>query len=132
MAMEVLSIVVCITVDWHKADQSVYRLQKISSRPSGRGETEKDHNLQRKLERSGYKWLLAVRKVTQDNQGKKTAGVDGVKSLTPTQRVELAEKLTRASRKKKRYKAKPVRRVWIPKPGKQEKRPLGIPVMEDR
>jgi RNA-directed DNA polymerase len=32
----------------------------------------------------------------------------------------------------RRTKAKPVRRVWIPKPGKPEKRPLGIPVMRDR
>ncbi|MGB3637309.1 MAG: reverse transcriptase domain-containing protein [Rivularia sp. (in: cyanobacteria)] len=29
-------------------------------------------------------------------------------------------------------KAKPTRRVWIPKPGKSEKRPLGIPTMHDR
>jgi hypothetical protein len=29
-------------------------------------------------------------------------------------------------------KAKPTRRVWIAKPGRDEKRPLGIPVMEDR
>jgi RNA-directed DNA polymerase len=29
-------------------------------------------------------------------------------------------------------KVSPVRRVWIPKPGKDEKRPLGIPTMYDR
>ena len=29
-------------------------------------------------------------------------------------------------------KSKPTRRVWIPKPGKDEKRPLGIPTMHDR
>jgi RNA-directed DNA polymerase len=69
---------------------------------------------------------LAVRRVTQDNQGKKTAGVDGVKSLTPKQRLELVQKL-RLSQK-----AKPTRRVWIPKPGTEEKRPLGIPTMTDR
>ncbi len=28
--------------------------------------------------------------------------------------------------------SKPARRVWIPKPGRAEKRPLGIPVMYDR
>jgi RNA-directed DNA polymerase len=69
---------------------------------------------------------LSVRRVTQDNQGKKTAGVDGIKSLTPVQRLKLVKNL-KLSRK-----AKPTRRVWIPKPGTEEKRPLGIPTMSDR
>ncbi|MEW5980629.1 MAG: group II intron reverse transcriptase/maturase [Acidobacteriota bacterium] len=30
------------------------------------------------------------------------------------------------------YRPKPIHRVWIPKPGKQEKRPLGIPTIRDR
>ena len=70
--------------------------------------------------------MLAVRRVTQDNRGKKTAGVDGIKSLTPKQRLQLALNL------ELNQKAQPIRRVWIPKPGKREKRPLGIPVMKDR
>lgn len=77
----------------------------------------------------GRSWsakCLAVRRVTQDNQGKKTAGVDGIKSLSPVQRLELVQNL-KLSRK-----AKPTRRVWIPKPGTEEKRPLGIPTMTDR
>src|SRR4028119_1338456 len=57
---------------------------------------------------------------------KKTAGVDGVKSLTPKQRFALINKITLGS------KVKPTRRVWIPKPGTDEERPLGIPTMEDR
>ncbi|BAZ12349.1 RNA-directed DNA polymerase [Calothrix sp. NIES-4071] len=69
---------------------------------------------------------LAVRRVTQDNQGKKTAGVDGVKSLTPKQRLSLIDKLKLGS------KVSPTRRIWIPKPGKDEKRPLGIPTILDR
>ncbi|MFM6424824.1 reverse transcriptase N-terminal domain-containing protein, partial [Planktothrix sp.] len=51
---------------------------------------------------------IAVRRVTQDNQGKNTAGVDGVKSLTPKQRINLVGKL------KLTNKAKPTRRVDIP------------------
>jgi RNA-directed DNA polymerase len=70
--------------------------------------------------------LLAVRRVTQDNKGKKTAGVDGKKSLPPHDRLKLAGIL------KLGIKASPIRRVWIPKPGKTEKRPLGIPIIKDR
>jgi hypothetical protein len=69
---------------------------------------------------------LAVRRVTQDNRGKKTAGINGVKSLAPAERLALARTLTPLP------KARPVRRVWIPKPGKPEQRPLGIPTMRDR
>jgi RNA-directed DNA polymerase len=68
--------------------------------------------------------------VTQDNQGKKTAGIDGVKSVTPKQRLVMTNQVH--PKRWKRTKPKPVRRVWIPKPGKAERRPLGIPVMLDR
>jgi RNA-directed DNA polymerase len=64
--------------------------------------------------------------VTQDNHGKQTAGIDGMKNLSPKQRLELANKLSKIT------KVKPLRRVWIPKPGKTEKRPLGIPTIGDR
>lgn len=74
--------------------------------------------------------LLAVRRVTQENQGKKTAGVDGIKKVKPQQRFVMARTIHPTNWK--HQKAKPVRRVWIPKPGKTEKRPLGIPVMAER
>jgi RNA-directed DNA polymerase len=61
--------------------------------------------------------------VTQDNQGKKTAGIDGVKSLNPKQRLNLSKNLKVEGR------ASPVRRVEIPKPGSTDKRPLGIPIV---
>ena len=48
------------------------------------------------------------------------------KSLSPEARLNLVAKL------KPKSKVKPTRRVWIPKPGTDEKRPLGIPVMNDR
>jgi len=69
---------------------------------------------------------VAVRKVTQDNQGKKTAGVDGVKALTPPQRQHLVQTLQLTEQ------ALPTRRVWIPKPNSTEKRPLGIPTIRTR
>jgi RNA-directed DNA polymerase len=73
--------------------------------------------------------LLAVRRVTQDNQGKQTAGIDGVKSVKPAERSVMADQIH-----PKNWKdiSPPVRRVWIPKPGKTEKRPLGMPSIIDR
>ena len=76
--------------------------------------------------RSWSNKVLAVRRVTVENQGKKTAGVDGVKALSPEARIELVGELQLTG------KSKPTRRVWIPKPGRDEKRPLGIPTMYDR
>jgi RNA-directed DNA polymerase len=68
--------------------------------------------------------------VTQDNQGQKTAGIDGVKSVQPAHRLALAQAIDPKGIAKR--KPKPLRRVWMPKPGKTEQRPLGIPVMYDR
>jgi RNA-directed DNA polymerase len=113
-------------INWHKLEKRVYKLQKRIYRASLRGDVNAIRRLQRTLMKSWSAKCLAVRRVTQDNQGKKTAGVDGVKSLTPKQRLALVTKLRLDS------KVKPTRRVWIPKPGKQEKRPLGIPTMYDR
>jgi RNA-directed DNA polymerase len=115
---------------WRKLEQHLYRLQKRIFKASARGDLKTAHKLQKLLMKSRSARLLAVRRVTQDNQGKKTAGIDGVKSVQPIGRLALAEAI-HPKRMNKR-KPKPLRRVWIPKPGKTEQRPLGIPVMFDR
>ena len=117
-------------VPWRKLEQHVYRLQKRIYRASEKGNAVAVHRLQQLVMRSRSARLLAVRRVTQDNQGKNTAGIDGIKSVTPAQRLILVEAIHPRHHKKRR--AKPVRRVWIPKPGKTEKRPLGIPTLVDR
>src|SRR5258708_11212011 len=96
----------------------------------GRGDKRGVEKVQKLLMKSRAARLLAVGRVTQDNQGKKTAGVDGMKSVKPAGRLVMAEHIH--PKHWKQMKAKAVRRVYIPKPGKLEKRPLGIPVMETR
>ncbi|GAB4283973.1 MAG: hypothetical protein Fur0025_14410 [Oscillatoriaceae cyanobacterium] len=113
-------------LDWKSIERYCYKLQKQIYRASSRGNVRLVRRLQKLMLHSKAAKLLAVRRVTQDNQGKKTAGADGVKSLSPQQRLKLANNL------KLTCKGKPTRRVWIPKPGTDEKRPLGIPTMYDR
>lgn len=113
-------------VDWRKLEVYVFKQQKRIFKASERDDGKVVRHLQKTLMRSKAAKLLAVRRVTQDNQGKKTAGVDGIKYLLPKQRLELANQLTINK------KPQPTRRVWIPKPGKTEKRPLGIPTIRDR
>jgi len=113
-------------INWRKAERYVFKLQKRIFAASRCGDVKRVRQLQKTLMRSWSNRILSVRRVTQDNQGKKTAGVDGLKSLPPAARLKLAREL------KLTGKSKPTRRIWIPKPGSNEKRPLGIPVMYDR
>ncbi|MBR8841072.1 MAG: group II intron reverse transcriptase/maturase [Stigonema ocellatum SAG 48.90 = DSM 106950] len=113
-------------INWRKAERYVFRLQKRIYAASFSGDVKQCRKLQKTLMRSWSNKVLAVRRVTVENQGKKTAGVDGVKALSPEARIELVGEL------KLTGKSKPTRRVWIPKPGREEKRPLGIPTMYDR
>jgi len=117
------------SIAWRKLEKGVFKLQKRIYQASCRDDKKTVHKLQRLLIKSRSAALLAVRRVAQINQGKSTAGVDGLSSLNNKEKLELARKIMS---KPITSKVKPVRRVWIPKPGKTEKRPLGIPIMEDR
>ena len=84
--------------------------------------------MQKLMLRSRSNTLLSVRRVTEVNAGRKTAGIDGQVVLLGQDKAELADWMQHNSAP---WKAKPVKRVFIAKAnGKQ--RPLGIPVIVDR
>jgi RNA-directed DNA polymerase len=117
------------SISWRKLEKCVFKLQKRIYQASCRDDKRTVHKLQRLLINSRSAALLSVRRVAQINRGKSTAGIDGLASLSDKKKLELAHNIMS---KPLTSKAKPVRRAWIPKSGKTEKRPLGIPIMEDR
>jgi RNA-directed DNA polymerase len=114
------------TLPWKKIEGQVFKLQKRIYQASKENDVKNLHRLQKLILKSQYAKFLAVRKVAQINKGRHTAGIDGVKSLTDNQKYKLAINL------KLPEKATPTRRIWIPKPGKTEKRPLSIPTIRNR
>ena len=113
------------SIDWDLAEKSVRKLQARIVKSQQEGRHGKVRSLSRILTRSFAAKALAVKRVTQ-NKGKHTPGVDGVFWNTPRQKAKAVEDLN-----PQRYKAKPLRRVYIPKSNGKE-RPLGIPTMKDR
>ena len=114
------------SLPWKSIQYNVFRLQQRIYKASDRGDFRQVHNLQRLLLRSFSARCLAVRKVSQDNRGKRTPGVDGVARLSQRQRMNMVDELRNLS-----HNPAPIRRVYIPKPN-GEQRPLGIPTMSDR
>jgi len=115
-----------INIDWKKVEEHVNRLQARITKAVKERKWHLVKRLQYLLTHSFFAKLLAVKSVTQ-NKGKRTAGIDGAKWTTPNTRMNAALKLS-----DKKYKAKPLKRVYIPKPGTDKKRPLSIPTMYDR
>lgn len=114
-------------IHWHAVEANVRRLQERIYRATTNTAWRTVKNLQKLLVRATSNTLLAIRRITQENQGKYTAGIDGVVYATP----EARWKLFQEGLSLKGYKPRPVRRVYIPKDnGKQ--RPLGIPTGKDR
>lgn len=117
-----------LSIDWEHVEGDVRRLRQRIFTASKVGDLKKVRNLQKLMLRSRSNALVSVRRVTEHNAGRMTAGVDGMVVVTPRGKAELADFVHHHAGS---WTPKPVKRVYIPKAnGKQ--RPLGIPVLIDR
>lgn len=114
------------TINWKQAEEYVKRLQLRIVKATQQGKWRLVRRLQYLITHSFYAKALAVKKVIS-NKGKNTAGIDGVIWKTDYQKKQAIEQLN-----PNHYSPKAVKRIYIAKFGKKEKRPLGIPCMLDR
>jgi RNA-directed DNA polymerase len=116
------------SIDWRRVEDDVRRLRQRIFTAAREKDLGKVRSLQKLMLRSRSNALLSVRRVTEVNAGRATAGVDGVVVVSDTQKAELAEAIRGVT---SRLTPLPVKRVYIPKAGGKQ-RPLGIPVIADR
>lgn len=112
-------------INWPAVKQQVLRLQMRIAKAMREGCHGKAKALQWLLTHSHAAKLLAVKRVSQ-NKGSKTSGTDGITWRTDNHKLAAVEQLRRRG-----YRAKPLRRVYIPKKN-GKLRPLGIPCMIDK
>lgn len=114
--------------DWKGFQKDLFRLQRRIFKAIKDGDKAKAKRLQQLVLSSHSARMLAIRQVTQLNQGRKTAGIDGKKSLTFKERFELEETLRLNY---KTWKHQGLREVPIPKKD-GTKRILKVPTIADR
>lgn len=111
-------------IQWSIIEEKVFRLQLRIYKAAANQELEKMYKLQKLLVSSQSAKYLSVRKVTQDNAGKNTPGVNKKVINSPEERFKLANQLTLNKN------SLPIRRTYISKAdGSQQS--LGIPTIED-
>lgn len=113
-------------IHWGDSYNLVRRSQRRIFKASQLGDYRKVKYLQQRLIRSPHAKLIAIQQVTPLNKVKNTPGVDGFIVTKPSMKLALAKNLHLNG------KASLVKRIWISKPGETEKRPLGIPTIQDR
>ena len=115
-------------VPWHSIENSIRKLRQRIFRATKEQKWNQVRSLMKLMLRSYSNLLLSVRLVTQINKGKRSAGIDKQRALTPQDRTALVRKMMQY----KTWLAKPVKRIYIPKAGTNKLRPLGIPSVIDR
>jgi len=118
------------SIDFKKAEKEVIKLQRRIAKAQQEGLINKVKSLQYILTRSFYARLIAVKRVSS-SKGSKTPGVDGQLWRSPSRKWNAAQTIER-NINKYQYRAKPLRRIYIPKKNNKKKRPLGIPTLLDR
>jgi RNA-directed DNA polymerase len=77
-------------------------------------------------------WLRVAAHETLKNKGSETAGIDSMTKSNFLGDFDGNVKKLQEALKAKTFEPVPVRRVYIPKPNSEKKRPLGIPTLFDR
>ena len=116
------------SLPWKQFQKTLFRLQKRVYKAVQVGDKRKARSLQKLILKSQAAKLLAIRQVTQLNAGKKTAGIDGKKSLTFEERFTLANELKRHQHN---WKHEGLREIPIPKKDGTI-RMLKVPTIADR
>lgn len=80
-------------INWKYHSKIVFRLQKRIFKAVREKDIAKANRLQKLLFNSYSARMIAIRQVTQLNQGKKTAGIDGKKALRTSERLKLEKHL---------------------------------------
>jgi len=117
------------SIDWNTIQHYVTKLRQRIYRAEQQNQRRRVRKLQRLLLRSKANLLLSIRRVTQQNTGKRTPGVDGYTASQPNERIKLYQELLR--RNVFQHRPKPAKRTFITKKN-GKLRPLGIPTIRDR
>lgn len=113
-------------IEWPSVMKRVKNLRQRIYRATQAQQWNQVRSLMKLIMRSQANLLVSVRRATQENDGKKTPGIDGQTARTATERNQIIKQMQSYTL----WQVKPAKRIYIPKAN--GKRPLGIPCMIDR